>query len=108
MSYYHRHVFFCINLRTNGKKCCGAAFPGGDAALFKDHAKRRLKSLSLHGKCQIRTSTSGCMGRCEEGPVIVIYPDNIWYRYEQLSDIDEIIDQHLIQNRVVERLLLAD
>lgn len=108
MSYYQRHVFFCTNLRTNGKKCCGQVRCESEDFSFRDYAKKRLKQLGLHGKGQIRTSTSGCMGRCEEGPVVVIYPDNIWYRYENLADIDEIIEQHLINNTPVARLLLED
>lgn len=103
MSYYQRHVFFCTNLRDNGKKCCGQ----GDAAALRDYAKSRLKKLGLHGKGMTRTSTTGCMGRCEEGPVLVIYPDNIWYKYETKQDIDEIIEQHIINSRVVPQLELV-
>lgn len=104
MSYYQRHVFFCTNLRSNGKKCCGQ----GDSAALKDYAKKQLKRLGLHGKGLLRTSTSGCMGRCQEGPLLVIYPDNIWYQYHTQADIDEIINRHLINSEVVERLLLVD
>jgi (2Fe-2S) ferredoxin len=44
------------------------------------------------------------MDRCDVGPVMVIYPDAVWYRYVDQSDIDEIIDEHLLNDRVVERL----
>jgi len=44
------------------------------------------------------------MDRCDEGPVIAIYPQEIWYTYVTKSDIDEIIDEHLVHGRIVERL----
>jgi (2Fe-2S) ferredoxin len=44
------------------------------------------------------------MDRCEEGPVIVVYPEEIWYTYVDREDVDEIIEQHLINGRIVERL----
>ena len=47
---------------------------------------------------------AGCMDRCNEGPVIAIYPQEIWYTYVDKSDIDEIIDEHLVHGRIVERL----
>lgn len=73
---------------------------------MREHAKKKLKKLGIHGKELMRTSTSGCLGRCEDGPVVVIYPDNIWYRYENLADIDEIIERHVVNGVIVERLRL--
>ncbi len=46
------------------------------------------------------------MGRCGEGPVVAVYPDNVWYSYVDREDIDEIIDRHLLQGEIVERLQL--
>ena len=102
MSYYQRHIFFCTNLKTNGKKCCAQ----GNANERREEAKRKLKKLGLHEPGGVRTSTSGCMGRCDEGPVLVIYPDNIWYTYQSSQDVEEIIEQHIINNSIVDRLLL--
>lgn len=104
MPYYQRHIFFCTNLRRSGKKCCAQ----GDAEALRQYTKNKLKKVGLHGKAHIRTSTSGCLGRCSDGPVVVIYPDNIWYHYQSIQDIDEIIEQHLINSKPVERLLLVD
>ncbi|MBT5547925.1 MAG: ferredoxin, partial [Gammaproteobacteria bacterium] len=47
---------------------------------------------------------SRCLGRCEDGPVAVVYPDNIWYQYIDEEDIDEILTSHLEGGKVVERL----
>jgi len=102
MSYYQRHVFFCTNMRQSGKKCCAQ----GRAENMREHAKARLKKLGVHGKDMSRINTSGCLGRCKEGPIIVIYPDNVWYTYHSIEDIDEIIDSHLINGDKVNRLLV--
>lgn len=105
MSYYQQHVFFCNNLRDNGKKCCGE---DGVANQLRDYAKKRLKKLGLHQPGAVRTSLSSCLGQCEAGPVIVIYPDNIWYHYESKEDIDEIIEQHIMKHIIVERLVVKN
>ena len=47
---------------------------------------------------------AGCLDRCDEGPVLVVYPDETWYTYVDTEDIDEIISEHLVNGRVVERL----
>lgn len=52
----------------------------------------------------VRVNKAGCLGRCDDGPVIVVYPDNVWYTYIDKEDIDEIIDSHLVHGRVVQRL----
>lgn len=102
MSYYRYHVFFCCNQRAPGEVCCNAR--GGRE--MRDYAKARIKALGESGAGKIRINVSGCMDRCHEGPVIVVYPQEVWYTYIDREDIDEIIDQHLLQGRIVERLLL--
>lgn len=99
-SYFKRHVFFCQNLREDGRQCCAEC---GSPAL-RDYAKKRLKEAGQHGKGKIRVNQAGCLDRCEEGPVVVVYPEEVWYTYVDEEDIDEIIDEHLIGGRVVERL----
>lgn len=100
MSYYRYHVFFCTNLRTDGSQCCQQY--GAQAA--RDHAKQRIKSLKMAGKGGVRINNAGCLDRCAEGPVLVVYPEGVWYTYVDNEDIDEIIDEHLVGGRVVERL----
>lgn len=100
MSFYQRHVFFCLNQRDAPKACCGCH--AADA--MKDHAKRRIKDLKLSGPGQVRINAAGCLDRCEEGPVIVVYPEEVWYTYVDKEDIDEIVDEHLVGGRIVERL----
>jgi (2Fe-2S) ferredoxin len=100
VSYYAHHVFFCCNQRTNGEACC--ADRGAQA--MRDYAKSKVKSLALAGPGKVRINQAGCLDRCQEGPVIVVYPEEVWYTYVDKHDIDEIIEEHLINGRVVERL----
>ncbi len=95
--YYTYHVFFCINQRPAGEPCCAQH---GSPEL-RDYAKGRIKALDL---AKVRINTAGCMDRCSQGPVLVVYPEGVWYRYAGKSDIDEIIAEHLVNGRVVERL----
>jgi (2Fe-2S) ferredoxin len=100
MSYYQRHVFFCCNQRQEGERCCN----NGGSQKMRDYAKDRVKQLKLSGAGKVRINQSGCLDRCEEGPVMVIYPDAVWYTYVDQGDIDEIINEHLVNGRIVQRL----
>lgn len=100
MSYYQRHVFFCTNSRDDGRASCGDCH----AQEMRDYAKKRCKSLGLTGKDKLRINSAGCLDRCGEGPVVVVYPEAVWYSYVDEEDLDEIIDEHLINGRVVDRL----
>jgi (2Fe-2S) ferredoxin len=71
---------------------------------MRDYAKKRVKELGITGKGKVRVNQAGCLDRCEEGPVLVVYPEEVWYTYVDRQDIDEIIDQHLLHGRIVERL----
>jgi (2Fe-2S) ferredoxin len=102
MSYYERHIFFCLNQRDNGEASC--ADHAAQAAF--DHCKARAKASGLMGPGKVRVNKAGCLDRCAGGPVAVVYPEAVWYTYVDQHDIDEIVDSHLKQGRVVERLLL--
>ena len=67
--------------------------------------KQRAKELGLK---DIRVNNSGCLERCELGPTMVVYPEGIWYHYETESDIDEILEKHIVGDERVERLMLKD
>ncbi len=103
MSYYEHHVFFCCNQRAPGERvCCNDK----GATRVRDYAKKKIKSLGLAGPGKVRINMAGCMERCEEGPVLVVYPQEIWYTYVDEEDIDEIISEHVQNGRIVERLRL--
>lgn len=98
--YYRYHVFFCINQREDGKQCCA----GSGSQAMREYAKKRIKALDMNGEGKVRINNSGCLDRCEEGPVVVVYPEGVWYTYVDEHDVEEIIDQHLCRGQIVERL----
>jgi (2Fe-2S) ferredoxin len=100
MSFYRYHVFFCTNRRDDGRECCAQC----GAAEMRAYAKERVKALGLAGPGGVRINTAGCLDRCAEGPVMVIYPEGVWYSYVDQEDIDEIISEHLQHGRIVGRL----
>jgi len=104
MPYYRHHLFFCTNLREDGTACC-QRFGAREA---RDYMKHRAKELGVHGPGRVRINTAGCLDRCDLGPVIVVYPDAVWYTYVDREDLDEIVREHLVGGRVVERLRLPD
>jgi (2Fe-2S) ferredoxin len=101
MSYYERHIFFCLNQREGENAC---AQHGAQAGF--EHCKSRVKGEKLAGPGGIRVNKAGCLDRCAGGPVAVVYPEAVWYTYVDEHDIDEIVDSHLKNGRVVERLVL--
>jgi (2Fe-2S) ferredoxin len=103
MSYYERHIFFCLNERDNGEACC-VQHAAQDAF---EHCKSRIKAAGLAGPGRVRVNRAGCLDRCAGGPVAVVYPEAVWYSYVDRHDIDEIVESHLKNGRVVERLRLA-
>ena len=98
--YYRHHVFFCCNQRADGRASC----EDHGANALRDYCKSRVKKLAMTGKGRTRVNQSGCLDRCEEGPVMVVYPEGVWYRYANQADVDEIIAEHLQNGRPVARL----
>ncbi len=99
--YYRCHVFCCVNERPE-KHPRGSCSRRGSVRL-RNYMKARAKELGLE---KVRVNASGCLDRCELGPTMVIYPEGVWYRYETLEDVDEILDVHLGGKGRVQRLLL--
>ena len=100
-SYYRHHIFFCLNKRDNGENCC--ADHGAQAAF--DRCKAQVKAQGLNGPGKVRVNKAGCLDRCAGGPVAVVYPEGTWYTFIDDSDIDEIVESHLKNGKIVERLL---
>ncbi len=99
--YYRLHVFCCTNVRP-------APHPRGSCArknsvALRDYMKTQAKTMDVG---RVRINAAGCLDRCELGPVMVVYPDGVWYRYENETDVDEILDSHIKNGIVVERLKL--
>lgn len=103
-SYFQRHIFFCLNERANGEACCAQH----DAQAAFDRCKTLVKAAGLAGPGQVRVNKAGCLDRCAAGPVAVVYPEAVWYSYVDASDIDEIVESHLKNGQVVQRLLTPE
>jgi (2Fe-2S) ferredoxin len=99
--YYEAHVFACVNERPEGHPRGSCKARG--AIPLRNYMKLRAGELGL---THVRINQAGCLDRCELGPVVVIYPEGIWYAPRTHDDIDEILDSHLKQGRRVERLML--
>ncbi|MDP3831454.1 MAG: (2Fe-2S) ferredoxin domain-containing protein [Ignavibacteriaceae bacterium] len=104
MKRFDKHIFVCENKRPDEhpRGCC---YNKGGAEL-KEKLKTRLKELGLSSS--IRANTAGCLDACEFGPVIVIYPEQTWYRVPSIQDLEEIIEYDILNNKVVERLIIKD
>ena len=99
--FYERHIFFCLNERKPGEACCSQQ--GAQAAF--DRCKAQVKAAGLAGPGKVRVNRAGCLDRCAAGPVVVVYPEGVWYTYVDESDIDEIVESHLKHGVIVDRLL---
>jgi hypothetical protein len=99
--YYQRHIFFCLNERKSGEDSCA----NHRAQEGFDRCKSQVKALGLSGAGKVRVNKAGCLDRCAAGPVAVVYPEAVWYTYVDAQDIDEIVESHLKNGQVVERLL---
>lgn len=82
-----RVIFVCTNERAPGERICCSA--GGGGAL-QEKLKAMVKERGLRGR--IRVSRSGCMDRCEDGPNIMVFPDNAWYSNVQEADLEPLLD----------------
>lgn len=102
-SFYKAHIFCCVNERPAGHErgCCKEK--GAEA--LRNYMKARLKELGIEN---MRVNNAGCLDRCALGPVMVIYPEGIWYTYQNRDDVDEIIACHLQGGQTVERLRLVN
>lgn len=97
---YERHVFVCTNRRPEGAPRPSCAHRGGEA--IRDAFKRELAARGLHRT--IRANTAGCLDACEYGASVVVYPEGVWYGGVTESDVREIVEEHLVGGRPVERL----
>jgi (2Fe-2S) ferredoxin len=97
---YDKHIFICTNQRPDGapRPCCGETQGLALVAAFK----KAIKDKKL--PVPIRAQKAGCLDLCEQGPTVVVYPEGVFYGKVQLSDVQEIVDSHLVGGMPVERL----
>ncbi len=93
---FERHVFVC----TSGKYCPEV---DGDGLGVHARLKKLVAQAGLNGR--VRVNHSGCLDQCGHGPMMVVYPENVWYWGVRPEDVEEIVREHLIGGRPVERLV---
>jgi len=95
------HVFACFTKRPAGHPR-GSCMEKGAQPLW-DRLQQKLDAKQL---ADVNMSASGCLSFCRAGPLMVVYPEGIWYRPEKPEDIDEIIESHFVGGKPVERLII--
>lgn len=95
MGQYARHVFVC----TAGSTCPTQ----GDTEGFVKSMRAELAKAGLHE--QVRVNKAGCFSQCGHGPMLVVYPEDVWYAGIRAEDLPEIVRSHLIGGTPVERLI---
>jgi (2Fe-2S) ferredoxin/SAM-dependent methyltransferase len=102
MEPFRFHLFICTQQKPEGVPSCPAS---GSLAVLES-LDRELQKRGLSPDVQL--TTCGCMGLCDEGPVMVVYPEGVWYRHVQSSDVSEIVDAHLLHDKPLNRLVWND
>lgn len=97
---YEKHIFVCINERSDGRKSCGLEV--GMALIEKFKKLQNEAKLPL----KIRAQKAGCFDTCGFGPMVIIYPEGIFYKNVSIDDVDEIFESHVKNNKIVARLVL--
>ena len=98
---YKKHIFVCTNQRPEGARvCCGEQHGMALTAAFK----KAVKDNGL--LATVRAQRAGCLETCELGPSVVVYPEGVFYGKVQLSDVEEIVRELIMNDRIVERLAL--
>ncbi len=100
-AYYRVHAFVCTNRRDDDHPRGSCAARGSEP--LRDYLKTRAKELGLK---DVRINSAGCLDRCELGPMLVIYPEGVWYAYRTTDDLEEILQTHVVAGGRVARLLL--
>jgi (2Fe-2S) ferredoxin len=97
MGQYRTHVFVC----TAGDTCP----TGGDVERYVKYLRGEAARAGLHA--DVRINKAGCFSQCGWGPMMVVYPDDVWYAGVQESDLAEIFQSHIVGGKPVERLVYA-
>ncbi len=98
------HIVVCTNTRPPGhpKGSCGEKGAQPVVMKFAEEMEKR----GLFGKVVLSGST--CVGVCSAGTIVIVYPDNVWYQGVKPEDINDILEQHIQNEKPVERLLIPD
>jgi len=98
MEPFRHHIFVCTQEKPEGVTCC----PSSGSMTVLSALHRELGSQGLSGDVQV--SSCGCLGLCDDGPIMITYPEGVWYRKVKPEDVPEIVSSHLCAGKVVSRL----
>lgn len=99
---YQKHIFVCINQRDENAVRCSCGEENGTEIVAR--FKELIQSQKL--KMKVRAQRASCFDICEQGPIMVIYPEGVFYGKVTPNDVEEIFTQHILNNQPVERLRL--
>lgn len=104
MPKFEKHIFICCNRREPGhsRGCCDCDGTESLRNAFKQEVKRRRLGPV------VRANKAGCLDQCELGPVVVIYPQQIWYGKVRVEDVPQIVERSIVRDEVIEELLIPD
>ncbi|QEP44376.1 (2Fe-2S) ferredoxin domain-containing protein [Ectothiorhodospiraceae bacterium BW-2] len=98
-----KHLFVCVQQRPEGHPRPSCSQKG--CAEVAEEFFWQQQQRQLFGKVQV--TTTGCMGPCSEGPSVLVYPEGVMYGKVTKADVSDIIEQHLLADRPVERLRVS-
>lgn len=104
MPYYEHHVFICTN-RRDPHHSRGSCANKNSETICK-FFKRTLEEQGL--SIRMRANSSGCLNQCEQGPCVVVYPEQVWYTVFSEADVVRIVEEHLKGGRPVEELKMKE
>jgi len=102
VSWEEHHIFICTSSRPNGQQKGFCHSKEGVEVMMR--FMEEIEERELGG--EIFINNTGCFGICEKGPIVVVYPDNVWYGSVTPDDVAEILDEHIEGGNIVERLLI--
>lgn len=97
-----KHIFICTSSRVNGQPkgfCQNKSAPELVGVFMEEIEERGMGG-------EVFVSNTGCFALCEQGPIVVVYPDNVWYGAVTPEDVEKIMDQHIEGGNPVKRLEL--
>lgn len=101
MEPFRHHVIVCTQSKAENATCCGGGGLAVLGALYGELARQGATD-------DVLVSTTGCLGACEKGPVVVVYPEAVWYGAVKPVDVAEIVSSHLQSGKIVDRLVITD